>query len=72
MLQSLPESKRDGNTILSAYTCDLLYKASSTSRANSVLEQMKVIPELVSRLKEEPEKVQADFEEIRKHCKLSQ
>ncbi|PBK77299.1 hypothetical protein ARMSODRAFT_874850 [Armillaria solidipes] len=65
--QSLPELKRDGNTVLGSLWADLLYNESSTSRAGGVLPQIDFIPKLVKRLQEEPEKVVADFEEIRKY-----
>ena len=67
-MQSLPELKRDGNTVLSAYSHELLYDQSSTPRANAVLEQMRAVPRLAKSLQENPEDVRKDFEEIRKHC----
>lgn len=68
--QSLPELKRDGNTVLTAYSSDQLYDEASTSRANSVLEQMKVLPKLVKQLQDSPDDVIKDFEEMRKCCEL--
>ena len=64
-MQGLPELKRDGDTVLASYTSELLYNQSNTSRANSVFEQMRVIPELVRELHENPEKARAKFDEIR-------
>ncbi|KAK0478409.1 Metalloenzyme, LuxS/M16 peptidase-like protein [Armillaria novae-zelandiae] len=65
--QSLPELKRDGNTVLGSLWADLLYNESSTSRAGGILPQIDFIPKLVKRLQEEPEKVVAEFEKIREH-----
>lgn len=69
ILQSLPELKRDGNTVLSAYSSELLYDESSTPRSNAVLQQMRTVPKLVKMLQENPEEVRKDFEEMRKHRK---
>ncbi|KAL0580364.1 hypothetical protein V5O48_001609 [Marasmius crinis-equi] len=65
--QSLPEMKRDGNTVLGSVWADMLYDESSTSRAGGLLEQVDFIPKLAKQLQESPEQVIADFEEIRKH-----
>ncbi|KAL5495204.1 hypothetical protein ACEPAI_667 [Sanghuangporus weigelae] len=67
VLQRLPELKRDGNTVLNAYSSELLYDATSTPRSNAVLEQTRVVPRLAKMLQEDPEQVRKDFEEIRKH-----
>ena len=69
-MQGLPELKRDGDTVLSSYANGLLYNESNTLRANSVLEQMRAIPELLKELQENPEKARSKFEQIRKYCKL--
>ncbi|THV04852.1 hypothetical protein K435DRAFT_774162 [Dendrothele bispora CBS 962.96] len=65
--QSLPELKRDGNTVLGSLWADLLYSEASTSRAGGVLPQIDFIPKLAKQLQEEPDQVLSDFEEIRKH-----
>ncbi|KAF5374955.1 hypothetical protein D9758_000192 [Tetrapyrgos nigripes] len=65
--QSLPELKRDGNTVLGSLWADLLHSESSTSRAGGVLPQVEFMPKLAKQLQEDPEQVLADFEEIRKH-----
>lgn len=57
--------------MLNAFSQELLSNESSTTRANSVLTQMKATPELLERLREEPQKVQEDFEELRRHCMSS-
>jgi Zn-dependent M16 (insulinase) family peptidase len=67
--QTLPELKRDGNTVLSAVTAQQLFGKNSTSTAGVVLEQMDFIPRISEQLKEDPEAVIAKFEQIRKHCK---
>ncbi|KAE9411017.1 hypothetical protein BT96DRAFT_952834 [Gymnopus androsaceus JB14] len=65
--QSLPEMKRDGNTVLGSLWADLMYSEKSTSRAGGVLPQVDFMPKLAKELQESPEKVVADLEEIRKH-----
>lgn len=65
--QSLPEMKRDGNTVLGSVWADLLYDESSTSRAGGLIDQVDFIPKLAKQLQEKPEEVIADFEEIRKY-----
>jgi Zn-dependent M16 (insulinase) family peptidase len=63
--QSLPEMKRDGNTVLGSLWADLLFGLNSTSRLSGVLPQTEFIPQLMTELQENPEKVINDFEEIR-------
>lgn len=65
--QSLPEMKRDGNTVLGSLWADLMYSDKNTSRAGGVLPQVDFVPKLAKELQESPEKVIADFEEIRKY-----
>ncbi|KAJ3976962.1 Metalloenzyme, LuxS/M16 peptidase-like protein [Lentinula raphanica] len=65
--QSLPEMKRDGNTVLGSLWAELMFSEKSTSRASGVLPQVDFVPKLAKELQEHPEKVIADFEEIRKH-----
>ncbi|KAH9944050.1 Metalloenzyme, LuxS/M16 peptidase-like protein [Epithele typhae] len=65
--QSLPEMKRDGDTVLNSVSSEVLYDESSTSRMGSIVPQMDFIPKLAQQLQESPEKVLKDFEEIRKH-----
>lgn len=67
--QSLPEMKRDGNTVLVSTWHDLIYDESSTERANGVLRQIQFIPTLAKLLQESPDEVIADLEEIRKYSK---
>ncbi|KAF8832423.1 hypothetical protein HHX47_DHR1001921 [Lentinula edodes] len=65
--QSLPEMKRDGSTVLSSLWADLMFSEKSTSRAGGVLPQVEFVPKLAKELQESPERVIADFDEIRKH-----
>lgn len=65
--QSLPEMKRDGNTVLGSVWADLVYDETSTSTAGGLLPQVDFIPKLAQELQETPDKVIADFEEIRKY-----
>ncbi|KAF7436910.1 hypothetical protein PC9H_003744 [Pleurotus ostreatus] len=65
--QSLPEMKRDGNTVLVSTWHDLIYDESSTERANGVLRQIQFIPTLAKLLQDSPDEVIADLEEIRKY-----
>lgn len=63
--QSLPELKRDGNTVLCAVSGDLLYDETSASKASDILAQMDHIPKLAQKLKDDPEAVISDFKQIR-------
>ncbi|KAG8907247.1 hypothetical protein FRC01_007752 [Tulasnella sp. 417] len=63
--QSLPELKRDGNTVLYAVSGDLLFDETSASKASDLLAQLDHIPKLAQRLKDDPEAVIADFKQIR-------
>jgi len=65
ILQALPELKRDGNTVMSSVSNVLLYDENSTNRANGVLVQMETLPKLAKALEESPEKVIAEFEQVR-------
>ncbi|KAI9060189.1 hypothetical protein FKP32DRAFT_1595582 [Trametes sanguinea] len=65
--QSLPEMKRDGDTVLGSVSAELLYAESSTSRMGSVVPQVDFIPKLSQQLQESPAEVIKDFEEIRKY-----
>jgi hypothetical protein len=58
--------KRDGNTVLGSLWADLLFNEGSTSRAGGLIPQIDFIPRLAKELQDSPEKVVADFEEIRK------
>ncbi|KAI0639791.1 Metalloenzyme, LuxS/M16 peptidase-like protein [Trametes polyzona] len=65
--QSLPEMKRDGDTVLSSVSGELLYDTTSTSRMGSVIPQIEFIPKLSQQLQESPAEVIKDFEEIRRY-----
>jgi len=64
--QSLPEMKRNGNTVLSAILSEQLYDETSTSRAGTVLNQAEFIPGFIQQLQDEPKKVIEAFEVIRR------
>ncbi|KAG8972287.1 hypothetical protein FRB90_010263, partial [Tulasnella sp. 427] len=63
--QSLPELKRDGNTVLYAVSGDLLFDETSASKASDILAQMDHIPKLAQQLKDDPEAVISEFKQIR-------
>lgn len=69
--QSLPELKRDGNTVLGSVSAGMLYDETSTSRAGGVLAQMDFIPRLSEDLETQPDKVLEAFEQIRTHRELA-
>lgn len=69
--QTLPELKRDGDTVLSSVWANLLYAENSTSQASGVLPQTKFIPMLMQDLQDNPDKVIADFNELRRYCKFT-
>lgn len=64
-LQSIPELKRDGNTVLSSVSSEILYDDNSTSRWNGVLPQAEFVPTLSKQLQENPDEVIKAFEAIR-------
>lgn len=66
--QSLPEMKRDGNTVLGSVWADLIYADNSSSRAGGILPQLDFIPQLSKELQGNPDKVVADLQEIRQFC----
>ncbi|KAJ6503445.1 Metalloenzyme, LuxS/M16 peptidase-like protein [Mycena vitilis] len=66
--QSLPEMKRDGNTVLGSLWADALFNEASTSRAGGILPQNDFIPNLAKQLSESPEQVIADLQEIRRYA----
>ncbi|KAH7883663.1 Metalloenzyme, LuxS/M16 peptidase-like protein [Phlebopus sp. FC_14] len=65
LAQSLPELKRDGNNVLSSVWAETLFDQNSTSLAGAILPQSEFVPNLISDLQEMPERVIADFEELR-------
>ncbi|EIN14202.1 hypothetical protein PUNSTDRAFT_49027 [Punctularia strigosozonata HHB-11173 SS5] len=65
--QSLPELKRDGNTVLGSVSAAMLYDENSTSRAGGVLTQMEFIPTLSEQLESHTNKVLEAFEQIRSY-----
>ncbi|KAG8742736.1 hypothetical protein FRC12_015287 [Ceratobasidium sp. 428] len=68
LLQSLPEQKRDGNTVMQSVSNSLLFETSkSVSNAGGITTQMEFIPELAKRLQEKPEEVINDMKEFRQY-----
>jgi hypothetical protein len=64
--QALPGLKRDGSTVLSAVTAELLHDETSTTRAGGVLIQSDFIRGLSEKIQEAPEEVIEEFENIRR------
>lgn len=64
--QSLPELKRDGGNVLSSVWLENHFERSSSSLASTVLPQSEFVPKLIAELRETPDKVIADFEELRR------
>ena len=65
--QSLPEAKRDGNTVVSSLSGTLIYASSSTMQAGSVLNQVEFIPRLMEKLSANPDEVAEDLLSLRRH-----
>ncbi|GJJ09486.1 hypothetical protein Clacol_003709 [Clathrus columnatus] len=63
--QSLPELKRDGNTVVSSLFGRMQYSSSSTVQAASILNQLEFISRLMQKLKSAPETVIQDLETFR-------
>ncbi|CAE6470602.1 unnamed protein product [Rhizoctonia solani] len=68
ILQSLPEQKRDGNTIMMAISNSLTFKTNkSVSNSGGITTQMEFIPELAKKLQENPEEVIGHMKKFREH-----
>jgi hypothetical protein len=67
MQQALPGLKRDGSTVLSAVSAELLYADNSTTRASGVLIQSDFIPILAEKIHSSLEEVAHLFEDLRKN-----
>jgi len=67
MQQSLPEMKRDGSIVAGSLWSEMLYGENSTTRAAAILSQSEFIPKLIKQLQDTPDKVVADFNEIREY-----
>ena len=63
--QSLPEQKREGDTVAWSMSTTLMFD--SLQQANAVLEQSEFNPSIVKRLEEEPESVVKDLEAFRNY-----
>lgn len=68
--QSLPEIKRDGDTVLSSVSAELLYDETSNTRMGSIVPLLDFIPQLAQQLQESPAEVIKDLEEIRRHGRI--
>lgn len=66
--QSLPEMKRDGDTVLGSVNSELLYDETYVPRMGSVVPMIDFVPKLAQQLQESPEEVIKDLEEIRSCC----
>jgi hypothetical protein len=64
--QALPGLKRDGSTVLSAVTNELLHAENCTTRASGVLIQSEFIRTLAEKIQDSPEEVIQAFEDIRR------
>jgi hypothetical protein len=69
MQQSLPEMKRDADTVLGSTIVDVMYSESSSLRANSLLKQLDVIPQLAEMIQTNPSEIVSRLELLRNHCK---
>ncbi len=66
--QSLPEMKRDGDTVLGSVNSELLFDETYVPRMGSVVPMIDFVPKLAQQLQESPEEVIKDLEEIRSCC----
>ncbi|KAH8114457.1 Metalloenzyme, LuxS/M16 peptidase-like protein [Phellopilus nigrolimitatus] len=57
----------DVQEILYAFSAEILYDKSSTRRSHTSLVLMKALPEIMERIRKNPEGVRKDFEKIRKY-----
>jgi hypothetical protein len=71
ILQSLPERKRDGSTVLDSSWAELLYGDNSTLRAGALNVQAEFLPEVAKQLQESPDEVVNALKEIRNYIKFS-
>lgn len=69
MQQSLPELKRDADTVLGSTLVDMTYSSSSSLKANSLLKQMDLIPQLAETIQSNPSEIISKLELLRKHSK---
>lgn len=65
--QTIPEQKRDGNAVLGAVSGSLLFNESSTQQASGLTSQISFIPKLAQMIKDDPDSVVRDLEELRKY-----
>lgn len=67
ILQSLPEWKRDGNTVVSSVSGQLLFDETSSLQASALMAQLEFSPKLAHLIKDDPEKVVKDLKELRSY-----
>lgn len=65
--QSLPESKRDGNAVVSSASGRLLFDETSSLQANALMTQLEFVPKLAQLIKDDPKKVVKDLEQLRSY-----
>ncbi|EJD55672.1 hypothetical protein AURDEDRAFT_109912 [Auricularia subglabra TFB-10046 SS5] len=65
--QSLPETKRSGQRVLSSVMSSLMETSSANNRAWQVETQLEFFPQVAQQLQDDPESVVRDLETIRKH-----
>lgn len=71
MQQSLPEMKRDAETVLGSTVVDMMYSETSSLKANSLLRQLEMIPYLANAIEKSPTEVIAKLSTLRDHCEYS-
>jgi hypothetical protein len=71
IIQSLPERKRDGTTVLDSSWTELLYGENSTLRPGVLDVQADFHPEVAKRLQESPDEVVNALKEVRNYIKFS-
>ena len=66
--QSLPQYKRDGNSVAGAVMTDLTYDASRTARYSTVTGMMEWVPRIAKELKENPKEVVQKLKRVQAIC----
>lgn len=63
--QSLPELKRDGNTMMSSLLSSLLHDESSSTRGYNITTMLETIPQISKQLETDPDSLVKDMEQFR-------
>lgn len=66
--QSLPELKRDGNTMMSSLLSSILYDDSSSTLAYTITAMLETVPRLTKQLEEDSQSLIRDLEDFRAAC----